>query len=70
MSTAQPRAWPPRTTRARATRPRPPAKQTAQIPDAVVSHYARLLDDSGIMPLIDAELGRGPARPGCPSPRC
>ncbi|MEV4375194.1 hypothetical protein AB0J71_49700 [Nonomuraea sp. NPDC049637] len=52
------------TTRARATRPRPPAKQTAQIPDAVVSHYARLLDDSGIMALIHAELGPrpGPAR--------
>ncbi|MGI5286689.1 hypothetical protein ACQEVF_25585 [Nonomuraea polychroma] len=66
MSTAKPRAWPPRTTRARATRPRPPAKQTAQIPDAVVSHYARLLDDSGIMPLIDAELGSRPGPPGLP----
>ncbi|MEV0196090.1 hypothetical protein [Nonomuraea sp. NPDC050691] len=38
MSTAKPRAWPPRTTRARATRPRPPAKRTAQICDAVVGH--------------------------------
>ncbi|MEO3875294.1 hypothetical protein ABGB18_41460 [Nonomuraea sp. B12E4] len=66
MSTAQPRAWPPRTTRARATRPRPPAKQTAQIPDAVVSHYARLLDDSGILPLIDDELGSRPGPPGLP----
>ncbi|MFK4039372.1 hypothetical protein ACI2LC_26545 [Nonomuraea wenchangensis] len=66
MSTAKPRAWPPRTTRARATRPRPPAKQTAQIPDAVVGHYARLLDDSGIMPLIDAELGPRPGPPGLP----
>ncbi|MEU6999678.1 hypothetical protein, partial [Nonomuraea sp. NPDC046570] len=66
MSTAKPRAWPPRTTRARATRPRPPAKQTAQIPDAVVSHYARLLDDSGIMPLINAELGPRPGPPGLP----
>ncbi|WP_431916367.1 hypothetical protein [Nonomuraea jabiensis] len=66
MSTAKPRAWPPRTTRARATRPRPPGKQTAQIPDAVVSHYARLLDDSGIMPLIDAELGPRPGPPGLP----
>ncbi|MFF0776209.1 hypothetical protein ACFYUK_45485 [Nonomuraea wenchangensis] len=63
VSTAKPRAWPPRTTRARATRPRPPAKQTAQIPDAVVSHYARLLDDSGIMPPIDAELGPRPGPP-------
>ncbi|MED7932020.1 hypothetical protein SMD20_47930 [Nonomuraea sp. LP-02] len=45
---------------------RPPAKQTAQIPDAVVSHYARLLDDSGIMPLIDAELGPRPGPPGLP----
>ncbi|MFG1705396.1 hypothetical protein ACFLIM_19580 [Nonomuraea sp. M3C6] len=63
MSAAKPRAWPPRTTRARATRPRPPTKQTPQIPDAVTSHYARLLDDSGIMPLIDVELGprAGPA---------
>ncbi|WP_051753399.1 hypothetical protein [Streptosporangium amethystogenes] len=63
MSTAKPRAWPPRTTRARTTRPRPPTKQTAQIPDAVTSHYTCLLDDSGIMPLIDDELGprSGPA---------
>ncbi|MEV6149632.1 hypothetical protein AB0L53_04755 [Nonomuraea sp. NPDC052129] len=66
MSTAKPRAWPPRTTRARATRPRPPAKQTAQIPDAVTSHYARLLDDSGIMPWIDAELGPRPGPAGVP----
>ncbi|MET7328455.1 hypothetical protein [Nonomuraea sp. NPDC005650] len=66
MSTAKPRAWPPRTTRARAARPRPPAKQRAQIPDAVVSHYARLLDDSGVLPLIDAELGPRPGPPGLP----
>lgn len=66
MSTATPRAWPPRTTRARATRPRPPTKQTAQIPDAVISHYARLLDDSGVMPLIDAELGPRPGPAGVP----
>ncbi|GAA3257727.1 hypothetical protein [Nonomuraea helvata] len=66
MSTAKPRAWPPRTTRARATRPRPPAKQTAQIPNAVVGHYARLLDDSGILPLIDDELGPRPGPPGLP----
>ncbi|WP_344953935.1 hypothetical protein, partial [Sphaerisporangium flaviroseum] len=66
MSTAKPRAWPPRTTRARTTRPRPPAKQTAQIPDAVTSHYARLLDDSGIMALIDDELGQRPGPAGVP----
>ncbi|MER5426842.1 hypothetical protein [Streptosporangium roseum] len=66
MSTAKPRAWPPRTTRARATRPRPPTKPTAQIPDAVTSHYTRLLDDSGIMPLIDAELGPRPGPAGVP----
>ncbi|MFG1617856.1 hypothetical protein ACGFI3_34295 [Nonomuraea wenchangensis] len=66
MSAAKPRAWPPRTTRARATRPRPPAKQTAQIPDAVISHYARLLDDSGVMPLIDAKLGPRPGPAGVP----
>ncbi|MEV6867982.1 hypothetical protein AB0M44_44240 [Streptosporangium subroseum] len=66
MSTAKPRAWPPRTTRARATRPRPPAKPTAQIPDAVAGHYARLLDDSGIMPLIDDELGPRPGPAGVP----
>ncbi|GAA0940873.1 hypothetical protein [Nonomuraea longicatena] len=66
MSTAKPRAWPPRTTRARTTRPRPPVKQTAQIPDAVIGHYARLLEDSGIMALIDAELGPRPGPAGVP----
>ncbi|MEU7004297.1 hypothetical protein [Nonomuraea sp. NPDC046570] len=64
VSTAKPRAWPTRTTRARVTRPRPPTKQTAQVPDAVTSHYARLLDDSGIMALIDAELGPRPGPAG------
>jgi len=66
VSTAKPRAWPPRTTRARTTRPRPPTKQTAQIPDATTSHYAQLLDDSGIMPLIDNELGPRPGPAGMP----
>ncbi|RSN08361.1 hypothetical protein DMB42_20160 [Nonomuraea sp. WAC 01424] len=37
-----------------------------QVPDAVVDHYARLLDASGIMTLINAELGRRPGPAGLP----
>lgn len=66
MSTAKPRAWPPRTTRARNSRPKPPIKQAVQIPDAVVDHYTRLLGDSGVMASIDAELGQRPGPAGMP----
>ncbi|MEV4889910.1 hypothetical protein AB0K48_11035 [Nonomuraea sp. NPDC055795] len=64
MSTAKPRAWPPPT--ARAPRPQPPAKQAFQVPDAVAAHFARLLDDSAVMALIDAELGQRPGPCGLP----
>ncbi|RBQ13935.1 hypothetical protein DP939_43385 [Spongiactinospora rosea] len=37
-----------------------------RIPDAVADHYARLLDDSGIFPLIDTELGVRPGPAGLP----
>ncbi|MGI5286708.1 hypothetical protein ACQEVF_25680 [Nonomuraea polychroma] len=64
--TAQRTPWRPRTSRARAARPKPPIRQAVRIPDAVADHYARLLDDSGIWPLIDAELGVRPGPAGLP----
>ncbi|MFI6599107.1 hypothetical protein ACIBHX_22845 [Nonomuraea sp. NPDC050536] len=66
MSTAKPRAWPPHTIRAQSARPRPPAKQAMQVPDAVADHYARLLDASGVMTLIEDELGVRPGPAGLP----
>ncbi|NUW43337.1 hypothetical protein [Nonomuraea rhodomycinica] len=56
-----------RTTRAVACRPRPLTDTPLQVPDAITGQLtAHLLDRSGVVDLIEAEIGTRPGPPGVP----
>ncbi|KAA6221935.1 hypothetical protein CP973_08150 [Streptomyces albofaciens JCM 4342] len=64
------RAPPPTRPAARKNRPRPMTEAPARIPDSKVFQLAALLDHSGALALLDAELV-GHSGPGaCRSGRC